>query len=353
MKYILTCAILCGVIRSTYGLNDANILPPSFSGANSIYAGEVRELYLASTTNGNKSSVVIAELIVDHVIKGDSSVHDVKVEIFNSTNKLTATPDMFADMKQGRWIFLLKNPLHTLPSAQSNDSVCECINSMRIASKVPVSLSAKRDTGDDLESEFIGMLVSSEETLAMKALWLFEDWDRKSKKIYSELDTLSRQSSGDLQTVAVTVRLRLNDLSALSLVNVCHGKYIKHLGWVISTIREPSAIPELIKMMDNNDVYIRRGVARSLCAFSHKPIAHTLMPVFKKALDDTDTEIQLTAIHGLAKFGLLTPKETSVSPYWCPAPLPSMEYFQNDPDKYVKAWKAVLADSNMVANVLR
>ena len=31
----------------------------------------------------------------------------------------------------------------------------------------------------------------------------------------------------------------------------------------------------------------------------------------------------------------------------------AFENYQNDPDKYVKAWKAVLADSNMVANVLR
>ena len=278
--------------------------------------------------NSQRGSVheVVASLRLDRVLSGQTKGADISVRFLvpEAPNGAAA----YSEIEIGkRGVFFLS--VNTTPEGYS---FADPYYPMVVAAADAPPVGAGSTLFDQVVAEVTHVLTSpsASEAERMQAIRALEFV--KTRTAIMALRRAAKDSDTKLRLQAMAALLRHNDTTVLdqvvdTLLNPPSDvpKYlVDGLGYSIRAgIKDPQAIPALVRLLDSPEAEKRRIAIIALGQTRSQAAAASLT----KALDDPDQEVRYNAVVGLAQ----VTGETDG--------MPSLEFFKRNEERYLTHWR--------------
>ena len=328
---VLACIFLGGIL--VHPSRDQATLVPTLdlemlaSQADLVAVGRVTDIHGegGTTLDINGTSVeghtIRARLEVERILKGSESTESLTFSF-----SLPDAPEGYGGIGEGQFgVFFLHNgsrgweildPYHPFVVAAPGAHLVSGKLSDQVVAEVAQVFNSPSATADSrLRAVLVLNTVSTEGAI-------------------TGLKRASRDPDVGTQCYALGALLRRNDISVLdTAAQLMLSKDPEISGDCKATIasglrfgfKDPSAVPTLARLLQLDNVEVRRGAAAAL---RNSGSAAAIEPLAKWGLQDSDEAVQYEAIIGLAEL-------TAENGEWAPAFGP----FHNDPQRYLNHWR--------------
>lgn len=310
--------------------------------SSTICAGTLTSFQIQKLAGGSTNSWLLAEIAVDHKIKGFFESDKVMVQISEVPLDFSQSLDP-KNYDNKRWLFFLK-------------PVEQCTNIYRLVhnpdSMIPVSCQHKSvievsaDVDSAVENEFLVALDSDDLVIRSTAFGAIEDWGRKSPGIMGAFKKISIHEPSPLKGRAIAQLIRRADLESFSSAFLYHGteSEMRCIGAAVADVVDTNRVSGLMKFAKADDVYLRRGAVCALRKMVNCIKDVTLISVFRAALDDSDRDVQYDALFCLNAMLQDSASNVVVSArtnryHMTMRNIPSRDVFDQDPDKFIREQK--------------
>jgi len=241
----------------------------------------------------------VAEFNIDHLIKGEVESQTIRVKFFLESSLIGGC--YFEPIPVAERCLLFLIPVEGVESTYT--LVCREGAIISLPPLPSQGFPATPKPSERLAAEMLEAIKSKDARIAVEAMKCLKRLYLTGPMVITALKDLSKTKDPEIAGTAIAVRIEMRDGTALADAKAliesgrCSAIQCGHIARAVERNATQDQIGELKKLVNLNDVYMRRAVIYVFRVMKNK----SLLPYLVTALDDEDNEVRFNALMGLSE----------------------------------------------------